>query len=315
MNLHTDEQLEQLLKALPRFDRNKAADKAMHKSLRGSVSWVQWFGVFRVAISGGLAAVFLMTSTTIFAAYQPNVTRGHILYPVKKTVESVELVLSFSPQQKMATHLRFSNRRLKEAQELITLRDESTASILTEATLNEMRTEVLLASQIAQNGIPSLQDVRPALEQLETSVESHVTTLTLMSKQNAKVLHAVLKNSQEMEDEHLSTIVEANEEVKDAVIEKRKKVHFTLIPVKTSEVRNEYRGEAAHAVTTTRIIFNELAPEQQAPLEIKMGRAEEALREGQMGKAQGLSRALQKKMGKTKNEENDDEEGESPRAR
>ncbi len=302
MNLHSDEQLEKLLKALPRFERNYTADKAFRKTLRGSVSWVQWFGVFRVALSGGLAMAFIVTSSSVWAAYQPNVTRGHILYPVKKTAENVELVLSFSPQQKMETHLRFSNRRLREAQELITLRDESAASILTEATLNEMRTEVLLASQIAQSGIFSTQEARPALQQLESSVENHVTTLTRMGTQNARAIREVLKNSQEREDEHLSTIVEANEEVKDAVKEKRQKVHFTLLPQITPEVegavRNEYRGEAAHAVTTTRIIFNELAPEQQATLEFRMGRAEEALREGQMGRAQGLSRALQKKMGK-----------------
>lgn len=62
-----------------------------------------------------LAIVVFLGSSAVYAANNDNITPGHTLYPLKKTVENVEQNLSFTKNAQVETLNKISERRLKEA--------------------------------------------------------------------------------------------------------------------------------------------------------------------------------------------------------
>ena len=62
-----------------------------------------------------LIIVVILGSSAVYAANNDNITPGHSLYPLKKTIENVEQSLSFTKQAQVNTLNKLSERRLKEA--------------------------------------------------------------------------------------------------------------------------------------------------------------------------------------------------------
>lgn len=67
-----------------------------------------------------LAIVVFLGAGGVYAANNENIIPGHSLYPLKKTVETVEQTLSFTKESQVNTLNKISERRLKEAINLAT---------------------------------------------------------------------------------------------------------------------------------------------------------------------------------------------------
>lgn len=62
-----------------------------------------------------LAIVIFLGGSAVYAANNDNITPGHSLYPLKKTIETVEQNLSLTKNAQVNTLNKLSERRLKEA--------------------------------------------------------------------------------------------------------------------------------------------------------------------------------------------------------
>ena len=67
-----------------------------------------------VAVSLG-ALVLLLSGTSIYAYANPSLTPGDTLYPLKRVVEDIEATLAVTPEARVNTLQKFSERRLQEA--------------------------------------------------------------------------------------------------------------------------------------------------------------------------------------------------------
>lgn len=74
-----------------------------------------WSGLlkFKLQVSSALVLV-LFSSTTIYAYNSDGVTNGHILYPLKRSVEKVEEIFISSPEEKTGYYNRMAERRIRE---------------------------------------------------------------------------------------------------------------------------------------------------------------------------------------------------------
>jgi len=62
-----------------------------------------------------LIIMIVLGSSAVYAANNDNITPGHSLYPLKKTIETVEQNLSLTKNAQVNTLNKLSERRLKEA--------------------------------------------------------------------------------------------------------------------------------------------------------------------------------------------------------
>lgn len=115
--------LEKQLNRLPKARLRVGADASLRLKLH-LVIWRERLEGFRVWLSPSprlavafLVLIFLFTtlSVPVYAYTSNSVTSEHFLYPVKQTVEKIELGLSLSPESKAETLVKISNHRLDEA--------------------------------------------------------------------------------------------------------------------------------------------------------------------------------------------------------
>jgi hypothetical protein len=117
----------------------------------------RWRASARVAVTLLLAATFLLGMAVMASA---NALPGQVLYPVKRTVEQVQLAMATSPSAKAETHLRLAQTRLTELRALAD-RDEaehvpSTISAM-QAAVRQANVAVARADRAGASSTPELR--------------------------------------------------------------------------------------------------------------------------------------------------------------
>ncbi|MBI4994103.1 hypothetical protein HZC21_00455 [Candidatus Peregrinibacteria bacterium] len=344
-----DKQLEKLLASLPRFEISKQADKKFYAKLnalaeekfeeqrealtrpsffsfprlaKGAALWrgVNSLASLRLGLAGAFAALLLVVGGTVWA-YQPSTTRGKLMYPWKQTVEKVELAFAFSDMQKVDAHLKFSDRRLEEAQNIVgkssslafllktafadegevELTDEEQANL--EATLEDMRSEVTKASEIVVAREIAPEKASQALERIEKTSNQHIETLNNLERRAAKEAKTIVRLVADNEDERLATVMQAREEVKQA-LEKRERKIKLIINVRrerledlkdqfNDELRRQRIETAKQQFAQTMEHFENLPQIIKTEFTAEIEKAKQSLETGRFGMAEGLSRVVE----------------------
>ncbi len=118
--------LEKQLNKLPRAKMNRRTDwclkfKLYRMIIRGKLLAYQKSFSLKTIRPLPVALVILLTVLVAvpgFAYASPSVTREHVLYPVKKAIEKVELSLPASVEVKAKAYAKMADRRLAEAEYL-----------------------------------------------------------------------------------------------------------------------------------------------------------------------------------------------------
>ncbi|GEM_PF-3833130 len=316
-----EKQVEKILGSLPRFERDKKAERIFFEKLHGMAAEIEpthgWFMWPRLAFVGSLTAFFILVSGTMWA-YQSNVTRGHFLYPWKKSAERIELAYASSSRQKIDAHLRFSDRRLSEAENIISknpslawlvpaarahgdeIHLDTQEEIFLAETLTDMRSEVSQASEIVETAMDKIEEIHEALAKIEAITDKHIENLEGLEKRTSKNAKAIVRKIAQEEDDHLSAVLDAEEEIEEARIKKLERVQIKFL---RREVKRQQRSQQAQEeLQKTFELFESLPEEEQKDLTEKMERAKEALRSGKFGRVKGLSRALKNRIEKNERE-------------
>lgn len=321
MNPLTEEQIEQLLKQLPHYERNSKAEAVFYRKLQASSEGLgegkkmRFFAWPRFAFATGLVAVLLLTVGTVFA-YQPSVTRDNFLYPLKQTAEKIELASAFSEMDKIDAHLRFSDRRLEEAQNIIlenpslsffvpaALAHEGEVHLSSESAINfadtlaDMHMEVSLASEIVETQIVEPYEADQALTRIENATDRHIIVLKKFSDHPAVEVRTIVEDVSGDEDASLAAMVEAHETVKHALAKKDTSVKVQLKMKLRAERKAKREDQATEELNQTQKAFDQLTDDQKKEFSKKIDMAKEALANGKFGRTEGLSRALLRQMKK-----------------
>lgn len=331
-----DKKLEEMLKSLPQFQMSKQADKKFYAKLNALVkenfseeeapealALPSFFNFPRLAFVGAFASLLLVVGGTVWA-YQPSTTRGKLMYPWKQTAEKVELAFAFSDMQKVDAHLKFSDRRLEEAQNIIgqssslaflfktAFADEGEIELTNEEqknleeTLEDMRTEVTKASEIVETRLTAPEKAQKAIERIKTASNQHIETLNNLERRAAKEAKTIVRLVADDEDERLATIMQAHEEIKQA-LEKRERQIKLIINVRRerlSELKNQFNDDLRQRrVEEVRQNFTEAMQRfETMPQNIKqeftaeMEKAKASLEMGRFGMAEGLSRTIEMRI-------------------
>lgn len=330
MNTTPDiQEIEKRLAQLPKFERSQKADQAFYAKLyelAGKSSnedietknWFSWILSPRFAFAG-ITAVLLVMVSSVFAAYQPGVTYGHALYGLKRTAEKVELAFAFSPLSKIDAHLNFSDRRLEEANNImgkssslafllqtafadegeVGLTDEQEQNL--EKTLEDMKSEVDKAAEIIETRVTEPSRARAALERIEQTTNQHIDTLNRLEKRGQQRIKEIVRRVSGNEDLRMAIVIEAREEVADA-LEKRKENVQLILKMRHEEINNvkksieERRQEVQKEVQKAIEHLETLPVLDQDKFELKINTVKDAFEKGKFGQAEGLSRAIQKRM-------------------
>lgn len=323
-----DHDVEKLLSSLPRVERDPQHEALFFEKLNRLAQKKElpeknrhtWRHTFRfpqfVAV---ITAALLIIFTGSFAwAYQSSVTRGTFLYPLKQMGERVELAFARSPFQKVETHLKFGDRRFEEAGHIVERHPTLLAGALPVAkahedeihldteeklalaeTLRDMRGEVTAASVIIEQSMTKPVEVEKALGRIELATDRHVEGLKKLEKKTKKEVKQIIRLVADEEDAHLATVVEAQEEVKEAMAAKREAI--TVRFQKREEKETDRKKEAEQEVKATLELFAKLSKSEKKKFELKIEMVQEALKQEKFGRALGLSRALQNRMESKKN--------------
>jgi len=152
--------LEKQLSRLPKARLSAKADANIRLALHRAI-WQDKLMFLRIWLSPSprlavLASVliFLVVSMSlpVYAYASSSVTSDHFLYPVKRTVEKIELGLSFTPESKVETLIKISNHRLDEA---FVLSEEKNDEAL-ELSLNE----AIILNQRAQEELKNAGEAK-----------------------------------------------------------------------------------------------------------------------------------------------------------
>lgn len=331
-----DKKLEEMLKCLPQFQMSKQADKKFYAKLNAlasekfseeeePVAERSFFAFPRLAslrlgLVGAFASLLLVVGGTVWA-YQPSTTRGKLMYPWKQTAEKVELAFAFSDMQKVDTHLKFSDRRLEEAQNIIgkssslafllktAFADEGEIELTNEEqknleeTLEDMRTEVTKASEIVETRLTAPEKAQKAIERIKNASNQHIETLNNLERRAAKEAKAIVRLVADDEDERLATLISAHEEVKQA-LEKRESQVKLIINVRRerlSELKKQFNDDlrqrkveqARQNFTETMQRFDVMPQTMKQEFTAEIEKAKASLEMGRFGMAEGLSRVME----------------------
>lgn len=334
-----DEQIEKILRSAPKFKRHVEADSAFYAALNKLVEeeddpeaekltraifGFSWLKRIKTSFAGAMIVLAIFVGTLVMA-YQPGVTRGDFLYPVKQVMEKVELVTALSPMSEMTTHLKFADRRLAEAQDIIDGGSGSLSGFVGTAkaasrtdpqlspekeqdltlTLSDMSNEIGLAESIVGEKISEPETAQAALKEIQARAENHLAELERFEQkvpQNTRVVVIKFKNRTNC---HIARTVEANEEVNQAFAMQAPRVNLVMLRLNVINAANSGTTTTDSATVAQRQlqdamqILNSLqrVPVQHRDaLENKIEMAKQALEEGKVGRAEGLSRAMQNQM-------------------
>ncbi|MEK9132263.1 MAG: DUF5667 domain-containing protein, partial [Patescibacteria group bacterium] len=319
----SEAEMEQILSAMPKQERSREADKAFYAMLEKDVASqygqeAQPVGLsfFRKFAIGGVLGVFALFLGTVSWAYNPSVTRGHPLYAFKKTLEKVELSLASSPSDEASVHLAFADRRLDEANHMLqdspnlawlgisaakaawidNVQFSSETAKNFALTLLDMDEEITLAADVVGEKIFEPEVAEKVLIEIENKAEARLTALEKLEEKAPSNVKLVVRNFRQEQHHHIARSVEAREEVRIAVETKGKKVNLAMLKRNSKEQVTSPVVIANEELLNTITIFNRLPVQRRDNFEKKIQMAQQALREGKAGRAEGLSRALQRQI-------------------
>lgn len=333
----TEQQLETILKNLPRHQRDEQRERLFYAKLqemsakktahhraepKEAVSWFS-FSWRRFSLVGGFALVVLMASTVVLA-YQPSVTRTSILYPVKQFGEKIELSFAGTSLEQVDTHLRFSDRRLDEANYMLsdspslalfiqTAKADAPATdqgeidspqeIALSETLDDMHSEVSQASDILATSNEAAPEVEPRLEKIEKALGHHVEVLNAIQKTHSAKVKKIVNKVIEDQDDKLANVLDAHDRFTTELETQMKKAGANPNQVKVAVTfahqnaklrREQHMTQAQAAVTHIVQEYDKLPPTEKNALTESVSNAQEALTEGHFGVARGLSKKVQR---------------------
>lgn len=316
----SEQELENVLRTLPRFTRSEEKEKLFLAALEDRLTPVvksSWFAGW-FALRGIACAVVVLVVTAAWS-YQPSVTRGHFLYSLKKNIERGELATAFSSVRKIDTHVRFAERRLGEA-EYIVDEEPKLAAVISVArahvgdihldaqstlhlaeTLQEMLSEIAIASEIIEKEVELPADIERALNKIEAVTDKQVDRLAQIEKKVSAEVSTIVQVIAREQDEHLASVVEAHEDFKVALEEKKPVMRVKVMKAREKKVAADGRvkdrkTKAAEELQVTLDLYGQLTATQQEPFKEKVSAATSAIAEGKFGRAEGLSRAVYKRL-------------------
>lgn len=209
--------IEKLLHDLPRFNRSQRADAMFYEKLNNfendSEESVGFFGLFvrSFAIGAGMAA-FVAFIATVSVSYRSDVVHGNFLYPVKEFGEKIELAFAFSDEAKIDSHIKFSDRRLEEADSILSrypgvmsfipvARAEIADAVELSAadaekldhTLADMHAEIAAAVGIMEASTIETVKAEKIITKIENTVERQTVQLVKMEKRAGKKTQKLIR--------------------------------------------------------------------------------------------------------------------------
>ncbi|PIZ71576.1 hypothetical protein COY07_04640 [Candidatus Peregrinibacteria bacterium CG_4_10_14_0_2_um_filter_43_11] len=280
-----------------------------------------------------VTAVFLFAVGGSAYAQQSHVTRGDFLYSFKQLTEKAELALANTPQKKVEKHLKFAKRRQEELEVLLGGRplaywiptayaeDDGEDVRLQQAiedTANDMVGETEAAME-ASSEIEVAEEIDETLGRIEAVHEEQSKWL---SQQNARSerLKTSLESVRVVTQENWAAVTEVRSQVQEALNEDVNRPDVLRVKIAFEKQEEEKRPtersrndrldvlekQVAQGLRFTQERLNafrtemevagvepEVASELTAKMTRKMEEAKQALEEGMIGKASGLSRATE----------------------
>ncbi|MCH7541517.1 hypothetical protein IH981_01935 [Patescibacteria group bacterium] len=136
------------------------------------------------AVAFTILFIFFISSGTIYASQ--NSLPGQFLYPVKKTLEAVQIRLTADPQERANLQIQLTDKRLAEIQKL----SKKQSSGLEKAT-----TEYEKAVGAALENAKKSNHGGGALNQLEEKLNHHAQVLEKTSKESPSQAQGTLKKA------------------------------------------------------------------------------------------------------------------------
>lgn len=260
--------IEKLLHDLPRFNRSQRADDMFYEKLNGFVEdsdeSAGFFGLFARRFAFGTVALALVAFfATATVAYRSDVVHGNFLYSLKEYGESMELAFAFSAEDKVNAHIRFSDRRLEEANSIISrypagisfipvafaenfsainLNNEDAKNL--DLTLSDMHTEIAAALDIA--GTFEMEDdtAEKVIAKIETAVERHVQALDGMEKRTEDGTKNIIRKVSDGQKGFAAKVKDVKEKAKTKLQErKRRKADIESHKIEKSEESESQKEE------------------------------------------------------------------------
>ncbi len=325
------QEVEKILAEMPKFERSRAADELFYTKLYKAAeraeqaesvdrgNFFSWLKSPRFAFVGTFAVLLIMASG-VFWAYQPSVTYGHSLYGLKRATEKVELAFAFSPLSKVDAHLNFSDRRLEEANSIMgkpsavafllqtAFADEGEVDLTTEEennlekTLDDMKSEVDKAAEIIETRVTEPVRARLALERIEQVTDRHIETLAKLEKRvRPPRIKEMVRRISGNEDLRMAIVAEAREDVAQA-LEKRERNVKLILQIRRERMADvkdfieDRRKEAGQEMQKALQHLETLPLLNQKEFQFKIETVKNAFEKGKFGQAEGLSKAMQKRM-------------------
>jgi len=161
-------------------------------------------GLFRtlnhIAITAVVLPVIILGSISSYAYYSNEVYDGHLLYPVKVSIEKVEYDLAGTTSEKALTKLKFAERRLSEVKNSLvntkTL-NQKTLSLVANYTLSAVNDinhvdddleKIILQERMNDFSVKQMGELAMIREEASHNLLSFANTETNMNKSGASML-------------------------------------------------------------------------------------------------------------------------------
>lgn len=328
----SDEQVEKLLRGLPSFTISARADARFYEALQAKglpVStkknrWT-WLSLGKFAALSSMTLVIVAVGGTTLA-YSDTVTRGSALYAWKQTGEKIELSFSNGPESEADVHVRFSDRRMHEAENIVAHNPmlgsfvtatfaqdadldgasdttdetpvglETPESVNLAATLNDMEDEVQKATKIVEENEMEPSTADRVLARVEEASDRHARVMARLEERSTnKKIITLINNAGWKQENHIALVVEARQDVQEAIKRKDRKIMVRLSsPFFVDQVIQS--GNVTQGFESAAAAINTLPQIERGDFEKKLKVAQDAYNAGRVGVALGLTRSLEKKI-------------------
>ena len=150
--------IEEQLKKLPKAKLSRQADYIIRLKLY-RLFWQKRFAgqkFYQPKFAPVLGLfLFMLIAVPAYAYFNPSVNSSHFLFPVKTTIEQVELGLSFSPVAKYQTLEKITGKRLAELEKL----SAEPSQAKTEAIINTVKAAIDY-NQEADNELSKISNIK-----------------------------------------------------------------------------------------------------------------------------------------------------------
>jgi len=188
-------------------------------------------------IAGGLVIVLAIGGTA--SAAQASLP-GDVLYPVKISMEKMQQSLTTSQTAKAELHIAFAEKRLREAEQLITNNSftTSTKAIIKQNLSDQAGTVASAVTSLAKNN--KLDDALSVASSFDAVVSAHDSILERLSAKE----DADTSDVQDVVNQHNQDVTEVKDEILPQVI--------ALSQPKANSAANTKRFDAVHKIYETR---------------------------------------------------------------